>query len=906
MTRYTTCTIVRAAILGLAALALLCRAPGLAAQCVVTSGPALFDSLAATGLPPHFRTTNDSMGISGSARRLTVRYNYGYVLYGLVAPGSPVRTSYKDLYLQDGYPRTGDGQTRTGKIALSADGLRALTPWTDEAGYGTIAQPANGSSFGQGGDYFPPGNDTRYSAVAKVGSRYLAFTTSNYGLYAADVTSIAGTGPSVTNGIPSEVVGGLGTDLSGVASVEAPGRTWVVAWSLGRVVVLDVSSPGASVPGLTSGFTWLEYSASDLGVPGGAYVNTVAAAAHPVDGRLHLLVEGYRSVGGQRVSTGVHLLRADPDTGALTTVGSFTPPTGENVAQLQTLLLPFDDDVVAFLFHKTAAGLQKLQVRSSLDFATNLAGTISPIVEPTSVKALVGFRSTGGAAHLYFANGLAAWAWSVSCASPSNPTVAQLAVDRVPATGPTTSVPDGGSVFIGDELRVLPSFTPPDAVAPLLDWRLDYDFHDGNAADSQAWAPRLVTPDASRTSGPPLPLAEYTLVGPCDPAQEPQGGSPPNPATGEGCWTSVTTNGGFGLPPGTPDFSASAPADRELKIAFEVRNASSQDGSSVATHRINWVVPRQLLKSGSVLAGGALEDGSEGNPAPTGFRWYFAQVPVGEVGDDELALETACAGPTCTPSFLQAGQTSPGLRRPGDYRYWVSVPYRGGFRTAECPGLDGESCTGDAAKTVTVQGLPLGLEVHRIGSGTGLVLSTPSGLSCGSLCSASFETGTTVTLEALPSAGSRFAGWSGSGCSGTGTCSVAMTEARRVAAAFVPESGTGFVPLAPCRVADTRSGAPLAAGEVRVLPVVASACGVPAGAVSAALNVTVTGPAAPGFLALFPAGAEIPGTQTVSFGAGRTRAAQTILLLGDGGAVSAWNASGGPVHVILDVSGVYE
>jgi len=906
MTRQTSCTFARAAVLGLAALALLGRAPGLWAQCVATSGPALFDSLAVTGLPPHFRTTNDSMGISGSARRLSVRYNYGYVLYGLTSPGAPVRTSYEDLYLQGGYPKHGDGSTRTGKIALSADGLRALTPWTDEDGYGTIAQPASGSSFGLGGDYFPPGYDTRYSAVAKVGSRYLAFTASNYGLYAADVTSIAGTGASVTNGIPSEVVGGLGTDLSGMTAVETPGGAWVVAWSLGRVVVLDVSSPGASVPGLTAGFTWHEYPASELGVPAGAYVNTVAATAHPVDGKLHLLVEGYRPVGGQRVSTGARLLRVDPDTGALTTVGSFTPPAGEDVAQLQSLLLPFDVDVVAFLFHKTASGLQKLQVRSSLDFASNLAEAIAPIVEPASVKGLVGFRSTGGAAHLYFSNGLAAWAWSLSCTSPSNPATAQLAVDRVTATGPATSVPDGGSVFLGDELRVRPSFTPPDAVAPLLDWRLDYDFHDGNAADSQAWAPRLVNPDAAWASGPPLPLAEYTLVGPCDPAQVPQGGPPPNPATGDGCWTSVTTNGGFGLPPGTPDFSASDPADRELKLAFEVRNASSQSGSSVATHRIRWVVPRQLLESGSILAGESLEDGSEGSPAPAGFRWYFAQVPVGEAGDDELAFESGCTGPACSPSFLQAGQTSPGLRRPGDYRYWVSVPYRGGFRTAECPGLDGETCTGDASKTVAVRVLMLGLEVRKIGSGSGLVFSTPSGLSCGSACSASFEAGTTVTLEALPSAGSRFAGWSGSGCSGTGTCQVAMTEARRVAAAFVPEGGTRFVPLAPCRVADTRSGAPLAAGEVRVLPVVASACGVSAGAVAAAFNVTATGTAAPGSLTLFPAGTEIPGTQTVSFGAGRTRAAQTILLLGDGGALSARNASDGPVHVLLDVSGVFE
>ena len=680
------------------------------AQCLVTSGPAVFDSLASTGLPSHLRTTNDSMGIAGSTRRLAVRYNYGYVIYSVSAPGSPVRTSYEDLYVQDGYPKSGDGQTRTGKLGFSSDGMRALLPWTDVAGYGTIAQAYSGTSFAQGGDYFPPGNDTRYTAVAKVGSRYLGFTTSSYGLYAADVTNLPGSGPSVKNGIPSESMTSLGTDLSGLASVEAPARTWIVSWSLSRVVAIDVSNPGTSVPGLTSGFTWRAYTAAELGVPSGAYINTVATTAHPVDGSLHLLVEGYRSSGGARVSTGVHLLRADPDTGALTTVGSFTLPSGENTAQLQTVLLPFETDVVAFLFHKTAAGLQKLQVRSSLDFTKNLADTISPIPEPAAVKAMVGFRSTGGAAHLYFADGYTAYAYSLNCATAPGPATAQLAVDRIPAVGSATSVPDGGSVFIGDQLRIKPSFSPPDTVTPLIDWRLDYDFHDGNAADSQATAMRLLNADASRTLGPVLPLAEYTLVGPCDPAQLPQAGSAPNPATGDGCWTSVTTNGPFGIPVGTPDFSPDTPpVEKQLKIGFEVQNALNQGGSSVAAHRITWKVPQQLLKSSSILSGGTLEDGSEGSPVTTGFRWYFSQVPVGEAGEDLLALEAACTGPTCAPSFVQAGQASPGLQRPGDYRYWVSVPYRGGFQTAECPGLVGETCTGDATKTLKVTDVVLSL-----------------------------------------------------------------------------------------------------------------------------------------------------------------------------------------------------
>lgn len=60
-------------------------------------------------------------------------------------------------------------------------------------------------------------------------------------------------------------------------------------------------------------------------------------------------------------------------------------------------------------------------------------------------------------------------------------------------------------------------------------------------------------------------------------------------------------------------------------------------------------------------------------------------------------------------------------------------------------------------------------------AGTGSVTSNPAGINCGATCTASFNKGTSVTLTA---SGASFSGWTGGGCSGTGTCVINNIQAN--------------------------------------------------------------------------------------------------------------------------------
>ncbi len=105
--------------------------------------------------------------------------------------------------------------------------------------------------------------------------------------------------------------------------------------------------------------------------------------------------------------------------------------------------------------------------------------------------------------------------------------------------------------------------------------------------------------------------------------------------------------------------------------------------------------------------------------------------------------------------------------------------------SGDCSGTGSCQVTIDQARSVTATFAlkAFDLTVSKQGAGSGQVSSSPTGISCGDGCQASFTAGTAVTLTATPDASSIFTGWSGD-CSGTDTCQVTMDQARSVTATF--------------------------------------------------------------------------------------------------------------------------
>jgi hypothetical protein len=119
-----------------------------------------------------------------------------------------------------------------------------------------------------------------------------------------------------------------------------------------------------------------------------------------------------------------------------------------------------------------------------------------------------------------------------------------------------------------------------------------------------------------------------------------------------------------------------------------------------------------------------------------------------------------------------------------------------------------------------------------------------------------------------------------------------------------------FVPVTPCRIADTRNaagpfgGPTITAGSTRSFAVPQSACGIPPTAQAYSLNVTVVPEGPLSYLTLWPSGQSRPLVSTLNSWGGIVVANAAIVPAGTGCAVSVYVTN--PADVILDINGYFD
>jgi sugar lactone lactonase YvrE len=120
-----------------------------------------------------------------------------------------------------------------------------------------------------------------------------------------------------------------------------------------------------------------------------------------------------------------------------------------------------------------------------------------------------------------------------------------------------------------------------------------------------------------------------------------------------------------------------------------------------------------------------------------------------------------------------------------------------------------------------------------------------------------------------------------------------------------PSAGLRFIPVTPCRVADTRgAGGPLlSGGTTRDFAIPQSTCGIPANAQAYSVNFTVVPVDTLTYITVFPTGQPQPVASTLNSFDGRVKANAAIVPAGTNGAVSVFATD--DTQLIIDINGYF-
>ena len=153
---------------------------------------------------------------------------------------------------------------------------------------------------------------------------------------------------------------------------------------------------------------------------------------------------------------------------------------------------------------------------------------------------------------------------------------------------------------------------------------------------------------------------------------------------------------------------------------------------------------------------------------------------------------------TSSPLGINCGTVCSKTYNPNTYVTLTATPASGSSFagwSGVCTGLSATcSVTTSGVKWVTAsftaQSSTYNLSVTKSGTGSGTITSSPTGISCGTVCSKAYNPNTYVTLTAAPVSGSSFTGWGGACAGSSSTCSVTMNAAKSVTASFTAQSST--------------------------------------------------------------------------------------------------------------------
>jgi len=173
-------------------------------------------------------------------------------------------------------------------------------------------------------------------------------------------------------------------------------------------------------------------------------------------------------------------------------------------------------------------------------------------------------------------------------------------------------------------------------------------------------------------------------------------------------------------------------------------------------------------------------DGTPRNQVLGGYNadgGYLANL-YGQNPNNQGREYLRCIGDVPNPGYGVAGGYMPGVRS------FFVFPYTGMVEGDPKNSLFLSLMPADEPPAAPIPDYTVGVTVA--GGGIGEVFSTPSGISdCADRCTNAWPENTSVTLTAVPAAGSTFAGWSGA-CTGTGACVISVTANLEVTATFDP------------------------------------------------------------------------------------------------------------------------